>query len=161
MNNLPSDLEIDSFNKNQILHWLRKLGKPTTGNKPELLERLKVFTNLEKNVPNPDIDLNLVPVSDNIEEQRKIFDSSSINWSDDLSKIAIPSGFGLDVIQDFLTSLTVLHRDEALAVGTEKPAIKGRRLYLSSKIQFCECGLKDTAVVFRCNIEASLKSEFR
>ena len=106
---LPGELEIESFNKNTLIYWLRKLGKATSGNKPELIDRLKDFVNLEKNVPNPSLDLNLELNTVQLQEQRKIFDLSNVTWSTDLSKTPIPRGFVSDVIRDFLTSLTVMH----------------------------------------------------
>ena len=156
MDDLPTDLDIDTMSKNQLLHWVRKLKVQVSGNKPDLRERLKTVA---KSFAKPSVTPNLQDNLADVEEKRKIFDLPEIEWSQDLSKVQVPAGFDLDVIRKFHTSLTV--NDEVLAAGSEKPTIEGRRMYLRSKIQLCESAQKDSYVLFRCNIEDCMRNSFR
>jgi hypothetical protein len=75
----------------------------------------------------------------------------------------VPNEYNLDSVNNFLTtSFFVTADDEMINYGTEKPGKKGRQLYNSSKIQFCETTKTATLTLFRCNMEASMKNnEFR
>jgi hypothetical protein len=48
--------------------------------------------------------------------------------------------------------------DEPIQSGTAKPVRKGRQMYKASKIQVCESGQHGDVVVFRCTMEASMKT---
>ena len=159
MDKLPTFIEVDSMTKNQLLFWIRKFKTvPVTGNKKELSDRLKALVNREIVNPAQNFDLNLSHISADFEEKRKLFDLTELLWSSDVSAAQIPSNFNLGTINSFLTSITVVYNDEELAAGTEKPAVKGRKMYASSKIQLCEFSQKDSFLLFRCNMEASMKS---
>jgi hypothetical protein len=80
----------------------------------------------------------------------------------------IPTGFAIDKIVSYLTSVSVslsLSRgdssdDECADAGTKKPAVKGRRMYNSEKLGMCEAAIKsDGSLVFRANCDASLRRQ--
>jgi hypothetical protein len=51
----------------------------------------------------------------------------------------VPNEYNLESVNNFLTtSFFVTADDEMIDSGAEKPGKKGRQLYNSSKIQFCE-----------------------
>jgi hypothetical protein len=97
--------------------------------------------------------------------ERQIFENRTIIWQNVLEKKPeVPSLFDLMTINSFLTE-TTFHLggeddddDEPIQSGTAKPVRKGRQMYKASKIQVCESGQHGDVVVFRCTMEASMKT---
>jgi hypothetical protein len=145
--------------------FLQARNRKASGNKAQLLERALLY------VDEDEVSSNLTPAEVLLNEKRKIFEDSKIQWSNVISpaKIKLPDGFAdafdRNVINTFLTSTTYCFgstgEEEAVSSGTAKPARKGRQLYASNKIQFCEVGNSDGMILFRCTMAASLKKEFR
>ena len=159
MDTLPTDGEIDCMKKNEILHNLRKLNvKGLTGNKEELANRLKSHVALEQHIPIPKFDFS-ADLAD-FEKRRDIFNSVDIKWSSEYTKNTVPNDFNHEKINSFM-AVTVSIDDSEIDIRTEKPSIKGRKLYASSKVQFWDWGQKNDLILFRANIEASMRNECR
>ena len=161
---LFSEMEINSMKKNELLFNLQQYGVRGVSNlnKDDLSNLFKHHVNRERVQPSGE-PIDLDSVEKDLEEKRRLFDSSALVWSNDISKISVPKDFTLNKIDKFLTSITILLDDEQIHAGTEKPAVKGRRLYLSEKIQYFEFTLQKNPdlLLTRCNMEASMKSVFR
>jgi hypothetical protein len=56
-----------------------------------------------------------------------------------IKQCCVPEEFDLTIINQYLTSMIFEEGDEFVPSGTEKPAKRGRLLYLSDKIQLCQC----------------------
>ena len=92
----------------------------------------------------------------NLAEERKIFDVESLNWRDVLAeKVAMPKAYNMETIYTFLslvfvaaTDINLRDMNEALNVGTEKPTVKGREMYISGMV---------TKAIFLNIIDASLQ----
>ena len=160
MKKLFRDIEIEAMNKNELLSNLRTYGAKGINalNKPELIERLKKLVNREIDFPS-ESKVNVDSKFQAILQKRTIFDKAGLVWSPECDSHSIPTGFSIMKIHNFLTEDSVLIGDEELDAGTEKPAIKGRQLYLSAKIQFWEYCKDNDLHLFRANISASMKQE--
>ena len=152
----------------ELRDYLRVRGKPVGGNKAALIDRVLTFWDdpiLGSNDAEPEVD----PVETELEEQRKIFESDKVVYEDVLKtkKVKIMSGFDLDKIYSFLTvvfvSAAAMKAGEVINVGTEKPTVKGREMYLSSKVMYCEHGQSSKEDgdlhIFRANMTASYKKD--
>ena len=159
-----SDIEVDSMSKNLLLHHLRQYGAKGVSNLnlPDLRKRLKSVIKRDIDFPS-DKELDLSLKQKAIEDKRKIFDDNDLLWSSELNNISIiPENFSLQKISDFLTIDPVLIDGEEVDAGTEKPTLKGRKMYLSSKIQHWEFSKNQSGMVlFRANVDASMRSELR
>ena len=157
-----SENDINGMNKNTLHFHLRKYGaKGVSALKiSDLRDRLKKLVKREHDFPSQEkLDLNAR--FQDILKKRSIFENSNLLWSTTSASNLIPKAFCLEKVNEFLTSDLLLFGDEEIDAGTEKPAIKGRRMYLSEKTQFWECCKSDDNVLFRANIGASMVAECR
>jgi hypothetical protein len=158
--------KLDKMTKVELHDHLKSIGKKCTGkNKADLLRLALVYNK------SPESDISQVRFSTkydekNLEDERKIFVATSNVWSD-ISRIgdgAIPSGFGHLILNSYLTEIMYKLDGDAqpISSGTLKPAVKGRHLYLSSKIQMCETFLTAYGLLlFRAMMDASMKKELQ
>jgi hypothetical protein len=87
------------------------------------------------------------------------------------SKIRLPRGFTIERVTTYLSSFAVTldggggERDdeglELVEAGTEKPIVKGRRMYASERLTLVEFASGSSTSFFRSNCEASLRKENR
>ena len=96
-------------------------------------------------------------------EVRKIFSDKRLSWKDisELPASSITKEMEDETIASFLTNYDFSFGEELIDCGTQKPAKKGKQLYLSEKIQLCEFSKDQSQLLFRCTMSASMKSTFR
>ena len=149
----PSLEDLDKMKKDQIVAFLRSRGKRTTGLKDDLLAYAKLV------LRNEDISID-ESVLASLLEKRKIFELQTLQWNphETVKWSDIPEGFDILVISKFLTSTVLDFGDEMIETAIDKPAKKGRRLYNDKKIQYVESSTHEDLILFRANLEASMKS---
>jgi hypothetical protein len=76
-----------------------------------------------------------------------------------IKQCCVPEEFDLTIINQYLTSMIFEEGDEFVPSGTEKPAKRGRLLYLSDKIQLCQSAEIADKILFRANVEASMRAK--
>ena len=155
-------MKLDSLFITVAIKRLRKFNAKTSGIKDDLIKRLKNEILRAKNVPMLP-SLKLENISEELQENRKIFDKSELSWKYDLSLMykKISPGFNLEKIAKFLSSLKVIEGDEEVEIGTDRPAVKGREMYKSLKIHLCQFAKDADTILFRANMETSMRNEFR
>ena len=151
--------------KDELVAFLKKYPAKTSGNKPELIQRAKDYF-ATKGPPKEEEECEAASsdpeILQNLQKKRKIFSSGKLTWLDISSfpKGTIPK-IEDEVIATFFTNCEFQFGEEIIESGTVKPTSKGKEMYLSPKIQFCEFAKDKNTVLFRCNIGASMKQEFR
>ena len=97
------------------------------------------------------------------------FQDESLGWQElePDSSITVPKDFDIEKIHSFLssvqvsllydTSVTCDEEEESIDVGTSKPSVKGRQMYVSQRLTFVEYALTPTHLYLRANCEASMK----
>ena len=147
------EINLEKMNVSQLKQFLKERGKRSSGNKLKLLELAKLY-------------IHSPVLSDSTLSQTsfdEIFDNTSISWNE-VSKAMVPTNFSIENIHSYLSDLSYVQiidngeDEEIIDSSTEKPAVKGRRLYLSSKIQVFESCMRKNDVLFRATIEASMRS---
>ena len=73
--------------------------------------------------------------------------------------LTIPKAFNIKNIENFLTHEVVEMDGELVDAGIDKPADKGKDLYLSKHTTLCEYCVIDNKVIFNANVDASLNAE--
>ena len=135
-----------------------------TGKKEELRQRAFLYWSIKKSVDaKKKVNDKNSELLSKLEEEREIFDKKSLTWNDisTFPKSLIPLVKD-DVISNFLTKCHYSFGDELINCGTEKPTEKGKLMYFSGKIQLCQFSQDGETLLFRANMEASMKiSEFR
>ena len=147
---VPSNEKLDHFNKSQLLSFLKSRGVKQSGNKDILLKVAKLVAN------RPVITVS----SDNITSSSS--DSVS-EWKNAATEVApIPKGFNLETQTNYLReipcNLTLQDGEELVYSGSQKPVLKGRKMYQSMKLQMAEFGTAGTDQIFHANCSASLKN---
>jgi hypothetical protein len=167
-------LDLDKFTVIQLKQFLKDRGLRSSGRKSELLKLAKLYANS--------------PVLRGIEAESEedIFASDELVWREvtSHSQIAIPLSFSIDVLTTYLSTLPAAlvtphvetYSDDDLEeteegagarvqvkvdAGTEKPSVKGRRMYCSEKLTLVEAANSGSEVFFRANCEASLRKDCR
>jgi hypothetical protein len=116
--------------------------------------------------------------------ESSIFTSCSLVWEEVKHRVHIPSSFSIEVLTSYLATVPVCmvmphssgqnedggEPTEGVGVnpaeievdaGTEKPAAKGRRMYVSEKLTLVEVATSGNTLLFRGNCEASLRKSCR
>jgi hypothetical protein len=147
-----------SMKVTDLKDFLRKRGKPHSGNKECLIHMALTFAldpEVQDFLTNPSLDaISLV-------EQRKFFDKAENQWNDveTITSKDIPPEFCYEVFHAFLTEASyAIGDDDPIPCGTQKPVTKGRQIYNSSKIQLCEVSNSASCILFRATIEASMST---
>ena len=153
--------ECELLLKSELQEYLRLRGKPVSGSKSELLQRVLLF----RDAPVHDHGNH-----DSPDDVHDIFSSVSHQWRDVTSTLSseIPSQFSITIITDFLSSFLAsnasIYRDDsedeediAVDIGTKKPVVKGRLMYLSEKVHLAQFTKSGTNLLFRAHVEASMK----
>jgi hypothetical protein len=143
--------------------YLRENGGRLSGNKADLLRLAILYADdFESGLGTNSTAATISEAQ--LTRERQIFENRTILWRNVLEeKPKVPELFDLKTINLFLTS-TTFHLggedddDEPIQSGTEKPVRKGRQMYCGGKIQLCESGQVNDLVVFRCTMEASMKT---
>ncbi len=143
------DLDVNKMTVVQLKDFLRARGKRCSGKKADLVALVKLF----KDDP-------LLSVPEDDSPQNVEFPETWIDVKS-LRKQEVPPDFNIDVLNRFLTTQFLEVDGETISSGTEKPAVKGRQLYASEKIQFCEYAQERGLIHFRCNMTASMRNVFR
>ena len=149
-----------SMKKEDLVEFLKGHSAKTTGLKPDLIERA---TNYYKTKGFPEKKKNkYLNSAKQLGVERKVFDNSNLVWKD-ISELPRNSIKELedDNISMFLTNYDFQFGDHEMDCGTQKPAKKGKVLYLSEKVHLCEYSTDKDLYLFRCNMMASMKSEYR
>ena len=151
----------DKMLKDQLVEFLR--GYPhakISGLKPELVERAKHYY-ATKGLPGK-IEENGITLNELV-RQRKIFSDKRLSWKDisELPASSMKKELEDETIASFLTNYEFSFGEELIDCGTQKPAKKGKQLYLSEKIHLCEFAKGQSQLLFRCTMSASMKSTFR
>ena len=156
--NVPSIQEIEKWTKPQLSNFLKSRGKQgfSSWNRPKLLE-YAIQISQEEDMT---IDDSILP---SLVENRKIFDAQDLQWqSYQVVKPAdFPKDFDMFTITNFLTNVSIDFGDEQIQTGIDRRAKKGRSMYTTGKIHMVEASFKDNNLLFRGNIEASMKNHFR
>ena len=148
----PTPEELDRMKKSEIVAFLKSRKKRCTGNRPELLQYAKSVIE--------EVDMSLdETILDSLVEKRSVFELQTLKWAsyESLKSSEIPEKFDITTVTNFLTNILMDFGDEEIDTGTEKPAQKGRKMYTSKKIQFVEFCIHENLLMFRANIEASMK----
>ena len=155
-----SNDELEGFKKHELQAFLKERGVGQTGNKDKgvLLSLAKLYANIPVVISDPEV---------SFKDSSSLPFDSVIVWQDAATeKAPIPFGFNMETITSYLSVLSTTlaghdEDDEEVDVGTHKPAVKGRQMYQSQKLQMAEFGIPipTTNLVFRANCTASLKKQ--
>ena len=90
--------------------------------------------------------------------------NSVLEWKNAATEVApIPKGFNLETLTNYLReipcNLAMQDEEELVYSGTQKPVLKGRKMYQSMKLQMAQFGVAGTDLFFRANCSASLKNK--
>ena len=98
-----------------------------------------------------------------LEEKRKVFRVEKKDWNDIeyLWRKDIPKGFTLEVLTTFVTTFSATVDGQKIIDSTEKPAQKGRRLYMSYHIKRAWFITTDTKLLVSCNVQSSMKKQIK
>ena len=142
----------------QLKAFLRSRGKSVVGLKQQLISRAELFfdepvlTQDSNEDSEPTVNAGLVP-----------FEHPDLKWMslEDLGRNEIPDSFDISTITQYLCEDVVDFRGQQdgieTDVGTKKPAVKGRQMYLSEKLFHVDFAKHDRVIFFRGKCEASLK----
>ena len=162
-NSSPPDF--DSMKVVDLRKYLKEIGAPSSGNRPDLIKRAKLFSSVQE--PARDTAKDVDNELKELEEKRKIF-NENYKFEDVflLDRHLIPQNFNSDVIHKYLKEWQFFVDDEEIDVGTEKPVAKGEDMYNSRLIQYVEyteAGSPSNALeeylIFRAIIDASYSQE--
>ena len=103
--NTPTDEELDTFTREQIVAFLRSRNKRRSGRKAELLAYAKAVA---KESPEENVIVETTVLSELI-DKRKVFENESLAWNpfQVLKSSDIPADFDLSMIEKFLTDLAI------------------------------------------------------
>ena len=155
---IPSNEELQKYKKQALVAFLKSRGLPSTGNRDKLLNLAKLYASRPEIISDPEI---------TFKPDNSLPHDSVTTWKNVLVEHpAIPSGFTFEVICSYLSVVTTYllvnngEEREPVDVGTLKPVVKGRQIYLSQRLSMAEFGIdsKDN-LVFRANCHASLKQD--
>ena len=130
----PSVEDLEHYKKAKLLEFLKSRGvkQNKSAKRSVILSVAKLVATRPVITVSPDENLPLQSESD-------------LSWKDAASEVpTIPAGFTLETITQYLREipckLSWQGEDEELEVisGTDKPVIKGRRMYASMKLQMAE-----------------------
>ena len=150
-NSIPVDFR--KLTKVKLQDFLRKRGRSVTGSKAELVQLCEVY----KDEP---LATAFQAEESKLEEDRRVFSESNLSWASikTIKPRCFPK-YALKAVEDFLISSLVVFEDgDEIDAGTNKPSIRGRRLYASYRFQLVEVATKDDWYLFRSVSGASLKS---
>ena len=147
--------------KNDLQCFLQLRNKATSGNKPELFQRVLLYRNLT-------VDKQPGEYRQNAAEDVDIFLDSVRSWNSisSCSQADIPIKFTISSIVNFLSSFLspdswILPDDSddenGVDTGTKKPVVKGRLMYMSEKVHLAQFCSLDSHLLFRAEVEASMK----
>ena len=129
---VPSNDELEHFNKCQLLSFLK-----SRGNKDILLKVAKLVANRP-----------VITVTSDHTTSLTI--NSVLEWKNAATEVApIPKGFNLETLTNYLReipcNLAMQDEEELVYSGTQKPVLKGRKMYQSMKLQMAQFGVAGTA----------------
>ena len=137
---VPSNDELEHFNKCQLLSFLKSRGVKQTGNKDVLLKVAKLVANRP-----------VITVTSDHTTSLTI--NSVLEWKNAATEVApIPKGFTLETLTNYLREipchLSLQGEEELVYSGTVKPVVKGRKMYQSMKLHMAEFGTTGTDLIF-------------
>ena len=146
---VPSNDELEHFNKCQLLSFLKSRGVKQT--EDILLKVAKLVANRP-----------VITVTSDHTTSLTI--NSVLEWKNAATEVApIPKGFNLETLTNYLReiscNLAMQDEEELVYSGTQKPVLKGRKMYQSMKLQMAQFGVAGTDLFFRANCSASLKNK--
>jgi hypothetical protein len=155
--------ELNKLTVAQLKQFLKARSVRTTGKKEDLLKLARLY-----------FDTPVLQANDSDKTESDIFANTSLVWQpvNSSSKIAIPSSFSIDVVTSYLSTLPAMlvsckpgesgDEVEEANAGTEKPSVKGRRMYANEKLTMVEVAAgAGGQLLFRGNCEASLRKSCR
>ena len=155
----------DSMKVSELKQFLKDSGASSSGNKPDLVKRAKLYHSRPEETVNPSTSSNEISEELKIyEEKRKIFHSDhEYHDLEQGSSVSIPDAFDSDTICQYLTNWRLYDKDndEEVDISTRKPAKKGEKMYNDKMIQFVQFSEDDVLdlLIFRGNINASMAQE--
>ena len=151
----------DKMRKEELVEFLKGYAHAKiSGLKSDLLERAKHYYET-KGLPDKKEENGIT--LNKLVEERKIISDKRLSWKDisELPVGIIKKELEDETISSFLTDYEFLFGEELIDCGTQKPAKKGKQLYLSDKIHLCEFSKTESHLLFRCTMSASMKTSFR
>jgi hypothetical protein len=157
--------ELNKLTVAQLKQFLKARSVRTTGKKEDLLKLARLY-----------FDTPVLQSNDSDKTESDIFLNTSLVWQpvNSPSAIAIPPSFSIDVVTSYLSTLPAMlvtcrasqgesgDEVEEANAGTEKPSVKGRRMYASEKLTMVEVAAgAGGQLLFRGNCEASLRKSCR
>jgi hypothetical protein len=145
--------------------FLKARNLRSTGRKADLLKLAKLYFN------SPILRTESCPSA----SASDIFTKNGLVWNAINLPVVIPSSFSIDTITSYLSTIPVSmviqqsaeeveeeqEEEEEANAGTDKPSVKGRRMYISEKLTLVEWATSGTNLLFRSNCEASLRKSCR
>jgi hypothetical protein len=157
--------DFKKFTVVQLRAFLKDRNVRSSGNKPALIELAELY----KWHP-------VVKQTETATRNGDLFKDEALQWSEIRadSQVSVPAAFNIDTLAIYLRSVSVSlssvapsedragqenesSEEEVYNAGTEKPVVKGRRMYLSEKLTFAETARASTHILFRGNCAASYK----
>jgi hypothetical protein len=173
----PRELgDLEKLTVAELKVFLKERGVRSSGKKCQLLELAKLYYN------SPVLRSNATELNTT---ERDIFANDALVWEklDSSSQVTLPTSFSIDVVTSYLSTLPASlvapgtseidldgenvteDMDGQVVVeveaGTEKPSVKGRRMYVSEKLTMVEVAICGGQVLLRANCEASLRKSCR
>jgi hypothetical protein len=168
--------EPQSFTKltvQQLKEFLKARGVRSSGKKCELVKLATLYAKSP-----------VLRAKESQPGRSDIFANSELVWQEVThhSQVSVPSAFSIDVLTTYLAtvpvSLVMPQSEEGaggvdtndmvggteeveMDAGTDKPSVKGRRMYVSEKLTLVEAANSGTDLLFRSNCEASMKKSCR
>ena len=166
---VPTFEELNDLTISELKPLLRNFpdSKKTFKDKDELVQRLLDFYHRREVLDDlgleNDVSVTLGPKYYDLEERRELFKIDEEHWKDIefLEKADIPTGFNLEVMLEYITSIDVDIDGEDIDDDVERPAEKGRRLFMSNFIKRAWFIKTDSKLLIGCNVRPSMKTKMR
>ena len=166
---VPTNEELNDLTINELKPLLKAFpdSKKTFKDKDELVQRLLDFYHRREVLDDlgleNDVSITIGPKYYDMEERRELFKVDEEHWNDIefLEKADIPPGFTLDVMLQHITTFDVTIDGEDIEDDTERPAEKGRRLFMSNFIKRAWFIKTDSKLLIGCNVRPSMKTKMR
>ena len=162
--------DLEKLSVAQLKEFLRPRGVRLGGNQAELLQLARLYFSYPTLKPSSSLPIDERGASE-INDQDSPFNDPSLTWQMVTKELKIPSQFSIEKITDYLRNNEVSllcfpsagndSDEDDVQAGTQKPVVKGRKMYLSERLTHAEFAETGSHLYIRGNCEASMRKAVR